>query len=195
MGRIAIIYSHKDEIWKDRLQSHLKVLGVDDIEVWNDTRIETGSNWFKEIRSVLNKANVIILLISADFLTSAFIRQVEIPLLLRELGEKDDLLVIPMVVRPCLWNLLPWLRGLQVFPKSGKSLSGMSRLGGDKELTFLVLKINDFIDGIHKTAPTIPITAGKNQGTVLLTDLPKRRIELIGREEDLIYLESHLKKT
>ncbi|HLP46062.1 MAG TPA: toll/interleukin-1 receptor domain-containing protein [Candidatus Kapabacteria bacterium] len=195
MGRIAIIYSHKDEIWKDRLQKHLKVSGVDDIEVWNETRIQTGSDWFEEIRNVLTNANVIILLISADFLTSAFISEVAIPLLLRELEKKDDLLVIPMVVKPCLWNLLPWLMGLQVFPKSGKPLSGMSRLGGDKELTFLVLKINDFIQGMHKTAPGVPITAGKKQRTVLLTDLPKRRIELLGREEDLIYLESHLKKT
>lgn len=194
MGRIAIIYSHKDEIWKDRLQSHLAVLEANDVEAWTDIRIQTGLNWFKEIRSDLNNANVIILLISADFLTSVFIRKVEIPSLLKELEKRDDLLIIPMVVRPCSWHLLPWLRGLQVFPKSGESLSTGRKYIIDQEFGNLVKRIYDFIHEINKTAPGVPVTDGKKQGTFLLTDLPKRRIELIGREEVLIYLESQLKK-
>ena len=71
---IFISYSHKDKIWKDRLQSQLNVLEVQgDLSVWEDRQINLGDNWNTQINRAIEVANVAVLLISADFLTSKFI--------------------------------------------------------------------------------------------------------------------------
>lgn len=80
IGTVFISYSHKDKQWLERLKVHLKPF-VDDIsiDVWDDTRIRVGDDWQGEIESALNKAKVAVLLISADFLASEFIKNNEIP--------------------------------------------------------------------------------------------------------------------
>lgn len=41
--RIFISYSHADEVWKDRLMRHLRVLELEgDVELWDDRRIDVG---------------------------------------------------------------------------------------------------------------------------------------------------------
>jgi WD40 repeat protein len=145
MPQIMIIYSHRDEKWKDFLQGHLEVLNVDTAAAWSDTQIKPGSNWFQEIRRDLNEAKVIILLISADFLVSDFIRKVEIPLLLEEHEKKNDLIVVPFVVSPCPWHLLPWLKRYQVFPKDGTPLINYRPGKRDKIIVDLVETLYRFL--------------------------------------------------
>lgn len=54
---------------------HLKPLReLRRLEQWNDTRIRVGSKWREEIKTAVERASVTILLISADFLASDFIR-------------------------------------------------------------------------------------------------------------------------
>jgi hypothetical protein len=76
--------SHKDEVWKKRLAMHLGRLAVRrGFSTSGMTgRSKAGAEWLREIEAVIQKAEVAILLISADFLTSPFIRQHEIPELL-----------------------------------------------------------------------------------------------------------------
>ncbi len=64
-------YSHKDEVLRDQLQSHLSLLkrqGV--IAEWHDRRISAGREWEGQIDQHLNTSQIILLLISADFLAS-----------------------------------------------------------------------------------------------------------------------------
>ncbi len=50
MAKVFISYSHKDEQWKDLLQSHLSVLEKQGkLEIWEDRQIETGEDWLHEI--------------------------------------------------------------------------------------------------------------------------------------------------
>ena len=47
---IFISYSHKDEEWKDRVVTHLRVLEMEGmLDVWDDRRIEAGDDWKPEI--------------------------------------------------------------------------------------------------------------------------------------------------
>lgn len=66
---------------------------------WDDTRIELGDNWLPEINSAIEHARVAILVISANFLTSSFIRASEVPSLLRRRA-LGDLRVIPIPRTP-----------------------------------------------------------------------------------------------
>jgi hypothetical protein len=68
---VFISYSHKDEEWKDRLVTHLRVLEMQGfLDVWEDRQIEGGDDWYPEIETAINKANVAILMISANFLVT-----------------------------------------------------------------------------------------------------------------------------
>ena len=121
---IFICYSHKDEVWKERLVTQLGVLEVD---VWDDRRIPAGADWFPEIERAIGRASVAILLISADSLTSNFILGQEVPRLL-ERRQKEGLRVIPLIVRPCAWKEVKWLSSIQAWPKDGRPLSGKHRV-------------------------------------------------------------------
>ncbi len=79
-SHIFICYSHKDQEYLERIQVHLKPIKKDGIDLWSDLCIRPGDNWRNEIAGALERANVGILLVSADFLASDFITENELPL-------------------------------------------------------------------------------------------------------------------
>ena len=123
MTDIFISYSHKDEAWKDALQDQLQVLQYHgDFAIWDDRQIKAGDSWYPAISEAIESARVAILLISADFLKSDFVRSEEIPRLLKRRSE-DGLRIVPLVVRPCPWQTVPWLSSLQGGTKDNSPLS------------------------------------------------------------------------
>ncbi len=72
-ARIFISYSHRDERLRGRLEVHLKLLQREGlIETWQDRDIEAGEEWKRKIDENLERADIIILLISPDFLASEY---------------------------------------------------------------------------------------------------------------------------
>ncbi len=139
--RVFISYSHKDEDWKERLHTQLKVLELENqLTVWEDRQIAAGDNWNPAIEQAINSAQVAILLISADFLASSFIRGEEVPRLL-ERRTKDGLRVIPLILKPCPWQAVPWLKAIQGRPKDNKPLSGFNAHEQDQCLSDLAMEI------------------------------------------------------
>lgn len=68
----------------DEIKNVLKQLHISQgINIWHDQLIEPGDDWKKEIREHLAIARVAILMVSPDFLISDFIRNEELPLLLK----------------------------------------------------------------------------------------------------------------
>jgi tetratricopeptide (TPR) repeat protein len=144
MLNIFISYTHEDEEWKDALISQMKILGVDSrFSIYSDRLVQPGDAWAAEIEAALKKADVAILLISADYLTSNFIINKEIPLLL-ELSEKEKLKIIPLIVKPCPWKMVSWLSRLPVFPGDGIPLASSDKYQIESKLTKLVSKITKF---------------------------------------------------
>jgi hypothetical protein len=73
-----------------------------------------------------------ILLISADFLSSPFIQTKELPRLLKRRA-KEGLLVVPIIVRECLWKDEPVLKKIQVLPKDGKPVVKFPKANGARD--------------------------------------------------------------
>jgi hypothetical protein len=119
---VFISYSHKDEIEKERLLSHLGVLrGAGLIALWNDDQIAGGSDWETDINDAVGKARVAVLLITANFLNSEFILDKEVPAFLQR--RKDEgLTVFPVIAKACAWNQISWLVKMNVRPKNGKPI-------------------------------------------------------------------------
>jgi hypothetical protein len=101
LQNVFISYSHKDEIYMNRVCVHLKPLekmGL--LDVWSDKKIKSGDRWRDEIENALKKANVAILLVSADYLASDFIVNNELPPLLKNAEDKGTR-IIPVILKPC----------------------------------------------------------------------------------------------
>ena len=134
-NKVFISYSHKDKLWLERLQVHLKPLerqGL--VERWDDTRIAPGSKWQEEIRQALAATKVAVLLISADFLASDYIAEHELPPLL-EAAERDGAVILPVILSPCLFQETPELARFQAVNDPARPL--VDRPRGEQEQTFL----------------------------------------------------------
>lgn len=103
---IFISYAHADIKWLNRLKIHLKALGrlCNNVAYWEDTQINTGDKWRSEINDAIDRANVAILLVSADFLASDFIANNELPPLLKK-AEMKGCRIMPLIVAPCTFEL------------------------------------------------------------------------------------------
>src|SRR5436305_1150046 len=175
---VFISYSQKDEAWKDRVVSHLKVLEVEgDLAVWDDKRIAAGEDWWPEIEGAMNRAAVAVLLISKDFLTSGFIRGTEVPRLLAR-RQTEGLRVIPVFVHPCAWEAVDWLAALQGRPGKGRTLSEGRKPQIEKHLSALALEIRDLLNqrapgaAVERTVkPSSHPTSERRQVTVMCCEL------------------------
>jgi CheY-like chemotaxis protein len=92
-------YAHEDEALRDELDKHLKIMerrGV--IRSWHDRKIVPGASWEGEIDSNLAEADLILLLISADFINSDYIWSKELTGALQR-HERREASVVPVMLR------------------------------------------------------------------------------------------------
>ena len=147
---IFISYSHKDTEWKDRIMEHLGVLEhVGMVTIWEDRLIEMGAEWYEEIKDALNRAQAAVLLISSAFINSEFISKKELPNILgrTEAGFR----VFPILVRPCAWQIIDWLRRLQIRPEGNLALSSVQPHQIDEHLAKITLEVSELLTH-HKEA-------------------------------------------
>lgn len=118
---VFLSYSHKDEKWRDQLETHLKLLQRQNvIRAWTDRKILPGMEWDKEIDRNLNAADIILLLVSADFLASDYCWDIEIRRAM-ERHEANEAVVVPIMLRMCDLTDAPFSR-LKGLPKDMEPL-------------------------------------------------------------------------
>lgn len=87
---IFVSYAHEDAPWLAEIQISLAPYlhsGDQELSVWDDRRLGAGDDWRAEIERALNAADVAVLLVSRHFLASRFIRDHEMPAILRASAE------------------------------------------------------------------------------------------------------------
>src|SRR5581483_610683 len=120
--RVFYSYSHKDDEFRIALDNHLRLLqrqGL--ISAWHDRRLEAGSEWGQQIDSHLRSADIILLLVSSDFLASDYCFDVELQCAL-DRHRDGEATVIPIILRHVDWSQAPFAE-LQALPRNGKAVS------------------------------------------------------------------------
>jgi len=119
--RMFIGYSHKDDRWRDTLQSNLEILSREgSIDIWYDQRLVPGDEWDDTIKQKLSEAKIVLFLVSTPFLASKYIREVELPMAM-ERHKAKKARIIPVIVSACSWKRTP-LTDLQALPNGAKPL-------------------------------------------------------------------------
>jgi hypothetical protein len=144
-------YSHRDEKLRAKLETHLGILrrqGL--INEWHDRKIEAGKKWRDTIDANLHTAKIILLLISADFINSDYCFSFEMKEALKK-HEAGEARVIPIILRPCVWNILPFGE-LQALPKDAKPVTTWP----NREMAFV-----DITRGIQRAIEDIALEGGR----------------------------------
>ena len=183
---IFCAYAHEDELWLQKLETHLSLLkrqGL--ISLWYDRLILPGADWTKSIDTHLETASVILLLVSANFLASDYCYSVEMKRAL-ERQEASEARVIPILVRPVDWTHAPFAH-LQALPTDGKPLASWR----NKETA-----LADIAAGIRRVlVEELPQLLASAPRAVLpaIWNIPyPRNPFFLGRESELAQVRQHL---
>jgi hypothetical protein len=156
MSRVELFlsYSHKDEKLRQELIKHLNILKHQKIITdWHDRKILPGSDWNNEINEHLNTANLILLLVSADFLSSDYCYNIEMRRAM-ERHQSGEAQVVPIIIRDVDWKGAPFGK-LQALPTDGVPVSSAQWKNRDEAFTNIAKGIRLVIDSLDNKLETL----------------------------------------
>ncbi len=145
---IFCCYARKDQPLLQSLKTHLMPLqwqGL--ITIWSDTDINAGVEWEEEIKKHLNTAQMILLLISPDFMASKYCYSQEMQRAMQR-HEQQEARVIPILLRPTHWKGAPFAR-LQMLPTHAKAVTDHNWHNEDEALYDVVEHISTVVKALH----------------------------------------------
>ncbi len=119
---LFISYAHEDERYRDELRGALTPYERrGDVTSWDDTCIMPGQKWEEAILDKLERADIVVLLLSNDFIgsDSCYVKEMKRAF---ERAAAGDSAVIPIVVRSCAFNKLE-LGEIQAILPDGKPIN------------------------------------------------------------------------
>lgn len=118
-------YAREDQEMLANLKKHLMPLQRQgQIIMWSDTDLQAGMEWEKELHRHLESADIILLLISPDFMNSDYCYSTEMKRAI-ERHELGSACVIPILLRSTLWRNAPFAK-LQMIPTNAKPIRSWS---------------------------------------------------------------------
>ena len=162
---VFISYSRQDEALKNELVDyHLKRLQREGkINTWQDRDIEAGAEWAQAIKTNLEKADIVLLLVTHYFLASDYCYETEMQRAVQR-HEEGTARVIPIILRPCSWEESEFKK-LQVLPTDGKPVTSWT----NPEEAFLIVEkgIRQVVDALNGE-PIRAVEAARAQATAAI---------------------------
>ncbi|HDR9355974.1 TPA: toll/interleukin-1 receptor domain-containing protein [Burkholderia vietnamiensis] len=158
MASIFFSYTHVDESLRDQLEVHLSLLRREGlISAWHDRRIVAGSDLDDSIDEQLEKADIILLLVSANFIASEYCYATEMNRALQR-HAAGEARVIPVILRACDWHTAPF-GSLMAVPTDGRPVTSWP----NQDEAFA-----DIAKSIRKAVGTATPTAVPRAGSAVL---------------------------
>lgn len=161
-----ISYAQRDKELRDELEKHLSNMRRQEIiRGWHDREISAGKEWEGEIDRHLNTAQVILLLVSPDFIASDYCYDVEVKRAM-ERHENGDAVVIPILLRHVDYEGAPFAR-LQPLPKNRMPVTDWGNLDKDLDKAFrsVAQGIREAIKKLKGDSPNPDSTTGGSRGS------------------------------
>ncbi|MGD1900301.1 MAG: tetratricopeptide repeat protein [Phormidesmis sp.] len=182
--RVFFSYAQEDEVLRNELAKHLRLMERQGaIATWSDCEITAGSERAEQINENLNSADIILLLISSDFLASDYCWDVEMRRAIErhEIGEAK---AIPIILRAVEWEASPFAK-LQTLPRNGKPVKSWP--DRDEAFTNITSELRRTIDSF--SAAQEGLLESERSSTIVhdkfpANDLPRTSIKLIGRDSE-----------
>jgi hypothetical protein len=122
MASLFFSYTHVDESLRDQLEIHLSLMKREGlITAWHDRRIVAGSDLDDSIDEQLESADIILLLVSANFIASEYCYATEMKRAM-ERHHAREARVIPVILRACDWHSAPFGK-LTAVPTDGRPVT------------------------------------------------------------------------
>jgi thiol-disulfide isomerase/thioredoxin len=138
---VFISYSRRDTRWIEMVKTHLKPFERDGrIKRWDDTEIKSGQLWKTEIEKAIGSAQVVVLLVSPEFLASDFIANNELPPLLVA-AETEGATILSVIIKPCNYAHAENISKYQAINPPDKALAKMTSARRDEVLSKLTERI------------------------------------------------------
>jgi len=164
--RVFCSYSSKDEVFQHQLKTHVATLERQGLlTMWRDSEIEPGDEWDAEIRKQLDASQIILLLLSPDFLESKYIWEKEVHRAMQR-HEERTASVIPIIVRPCDWKHEPLINKLQALPKGVLEISRWE----DRDQAW-----QDVVDGLRRVVASYHLRTFNAPEPLRPENAPRRR--------------------
>ena len=151
-AKVFYSYSHKDEDLRKELEVHLAPLERQGLIInWHDGQILPGENLNEKIDKKLFSSDVVLLLISPDFLASDYCYNIEMKKAL-ELHEKKHLIVIPIILRRCHWKNSPF-KHLLGLPTDMIPVRSRQWFDQDEAFHIITEGINEMVHSFFQETP------------------------------------------
>jgi len=181
--KIFVSYSHQNEDWvskegKYKLIPWLESQLTDQAEVWTDNSLKRliGEEFAKHISEKIESTDIVLLLISQDFVSSSFILEKELPIIHQQY-EAKKIKVLPLLLTSLTTRgkeKIRWIFDLQTYPNDTRPL--IDFVNNDSEWAKMKVEI---LDGIENKIEEV-IQAKKEQFEIL----PQLEIEREERERN-----------
>jgi TIR domain len=156
--RVFFCYAHEDGILLEKLKKHLIALQRQNlISIWYDRNISIGIEWAQEIDTQLNTSDIILLLISPNFMASEYCYSIEVEQAMKR-HQQGEARVIPVILRSVYFKGAPFGK-LQALPKNAKPITGPGWRSQDEAFF-------DVAEGIRQAAEELSLLkAGTRQNS------------------------------
>jgi hypothetical protein len=120
---VFLWYADEDKRLVNQCKDHLSWLVEKGfITLWDHSNINPGEEWEGRLEEYLNKAEIILLFISASFLASKQRYDIGMQQAITR-HERKEASLIPIILRPVLWQEAPLDKVLEPLPEGGKAIS------------------------------------------------------------------------
>ena len=143
-------YSHDDERFRKRLEKHLSLLRrTGSIEDWHDRKIPPGAEINKEIDENLKKSQIILLLVSENFMNSDYAYDIEVKAALKK-HESGEAIVIPIILDYIDWHDAPFGK-LNALPRDGIPITSRKWKNQNEAFAEVIRGIRTNIKNLNKS--------------------------------------------